>query len=133
MRTRLNELPQEVLADFICSLYGEDERLDRRIERLLISEDSNALTRSLRQQISTLKHQKNFVDYYEAESLADEIQELLAEIEHHIMPSAPEQAFKLLDALLATSVNSLERSDDPMVLSAVFIRMLAYYGCKPPD
>ncbi|WP_341327533.1 DUF6880 family protein [Methylotuvimicrobium sp. KM2] len=112
LRTRLNELPQEVLADFICSLYGEDERLDRRIERLLISEDSNALTRSLRQQISTLKHQKNFVDYYEAESLADEIQELLAEIEHHIMPSAPEQAFKLLDALLATSVNSLERSDD---------------------
>ncbi|WP_152555645.1 DUF6880 family protein [Methylomarinum vadi] len=109
----LAELKKDALVEFIASLYGEfDTRIDQRIERLLLSEDSEALVDLSRQQIENLKRGRTFYDYYETDAFGDEIQQLLAEIEHHILPNSPERALALLDALLDTAANSLERCDD---------------------
>lgn len=113
LQANLTELDKDVLADFIASLHGAiDKSIDQRIERLLLIEDSDALTKSLQKQITSLKRGRKFYDYYETDGFGDEIQQLLAEIEQHILPKSPERAFALLDAFLNTAANSLERCDD---------------------
>ncbi len=110
--TNLASLDNQILAEFIASLYGEDEFLDSKIERLLLSSDSDALTTLLKKEIASLKRSKRYIDYYESAGFSNAISELQREIENNVLPVLPDQAFKLVDSLLRTAENSLERCDD---------------------
>lgn len=100
------------LARFIASLYGEDEFLDSKIERLLLSSDSDALAKLLKKEIASLKRNKGYIDYYESSGFSNKINEIRMEIENNVLPVSPDQAFKLVGGLLDTAENSLERCDD---------------------
>jgi len=100
------------LASFIVSLYGENEFLDAKIERLLLKKETSALVKALKKDIKSLGRSTYFYSYYQARELADEIYQLQMEIENNVLPGSPDQAFKLADDLLDTAENSLNRCDD---------------------
>ncbi|PHI28472.1 DUF6880 family protein [Budvicia aquatica] len=105
-------LDSVVLAVFIASIYGKDKMLDTKIERLLLKKDTSALIKSLKKNIKSLSKDNYFYRYYQTIELARDVRQLLVEIENHILPTSPDQAFQLADDLLDTAENSLERCDD---------------------
>lgn len=100
------------LARFIVSLYGEDDFLDAKIERLLLKKDISELVKSLKKEIKSLGRSTYFYSYYQAGELAEEIYQLQMDIENTVLPGSPDLAFKLADDLLDTAENSLNRCDD---------------------
>ena len=110
--TDLALLESHVLANFIASLYGEDEILDKRIERLLLKKDIPALFETLKKEIKSLRRGRHYYSYYETSELANKIYGLQKDIESSVMPVSPDQAFQLFNDLLATAENSLNRCDD---------------------
>ncbi len=105
-------LDSVVLASFIASLYGEYELLDTRIERLLLKNDTSALIKTLKKEIKSLGRSSYFYSYYQAGELAHNVYQLKSEIEDNVLPDFPDQAFQLVNDLLETAENSLNRCDD---------------------
>lgn len=108
----LTSFDSNVLAEFIASLYGADTFLDSKIERLLLSKDTDKLTKLMKKEIASLKRSQGYIGYYESAGFSNKISELHYEIENNILPKWPDKAFKLTEALLDTAENSLERCDD---------------------
>ncbi|MCG8313695.1 MAG: hypothetical protein MI976_10800 [Pseudomonadales bacterium] len=105
-------LDQEQLIQFIKNLYGYDPAINRRIEYLLSAEDPKMLASEFRKKITALKRQKRFVDYFESRAFGREIETLANDIFDQLVPLSAELAVDLLEKLMATAPNSLERSDD---------------------
>jgi len=105
-------LDSVVLASFIASLYGEDEFLDTRIERLLLKNDTSTLIKTLKKKIKSLGINTYYYSYYQTRELANEVRQLQMDIENNILPGSPDQAFHLVNELLDTAENSVNRCDD---------------------
>ena len=108
----LQALDKQQLIDFIDNLYGLDKTIDERIDRLLAANDPKQLASLFKKTIASLNRRTAFVSYSESFELSSEIEQLALAIFNDLLPLAADQAVDLLEKLLATGVNSLERCDD---------------------
>ena len=108
----LLKLDKQRLVDFIDGLYGVEKGIDQRIDRLLVIGDAKKLAALFKKSIASLNRRKAFVRYSESVELGVEIEQLSLGIFDELLPLSAQLAADLLEKLLATGVNSLERCDD---------------------
>ena len=108
----LDKLEKEQLVQFIESLYGFDEQMNNRIDVLISSSDVKKLAALIKKNIASLKRKKSFVEYRDSFQLGQEIEQVIHEIMTHILPTSAVLATELLEKVMATGPNSIERSDD---------------------
>lgn len=112
LRKDLQKLDKAKLAGFIEGLHGLDKKFDQRIERLLVTSDPSKLAALLKKSISSLNRRRAAVPLYETPELAAEVEQLAQETFKDLLPLSPELCVDLLERLMASGPNSLERCDD---------------------
>ena len=108
----LDKLKKEQLVQFIESLYGFDEQMNNRIDMLISSHDEKKLAALIKKSIASLKRKKSFVEYRDSFKLGQEVEQISHEIMTQLLPISAKLAAELLEKLMATGPNSIERCDD---------------------
>mgnify|MGYP003385151657 CR=1 FL=1 len=112
LTTDLNKLNKGQLVDFIESLYGLEKQMNNRIDMLVSSNDVKKLGGIIKKSIASLKRKKAFVDYRDSFQLGQEIEHISHEVMTKLLPLSTKLTLELLEKLMATGPNSLERCDD---------------------
>lgn len=112
MKDKFAALSHEMLVAFIEQLYGHDDDVDQRIERLVLRNDPHALGQALKKRVQSIKCDRRFIDYRESFSYARQLEDLLDDTEQLLLPQSAERAFQVVDAFVRTSRHTFERADD---------------------
>lgn len=109
---KLATFSAEELATLLADLAEEDEATAKAVEFFLSRNNPKGLAKSIRSQISGLKRRSRFVDYYESDSVARELQGVLDAIERDLIPADPILALKTLQKFIETDSNVVGNADD---------------------
>jgi hypothetical protein len=115
MNKQLKELcakaNEDELRQILIRVFGLNGDVDARIESMLLTTNPKALASALKKRISSIKRGRSFIDYRKAEEFSCRLDAIGDDIAL-LIESAPQLAFELLDAFIATHVSVYERADD---------------------
>lgn len=114
IKSQLSKLSNDALISILESLYNEDSRIKKVINRNIAihQDDGKALIKLLDKEVNSIKRSKKFLDYYEVGSLEKQINNITSLIKQHLISKDPAAAIRVLKSLLGTVNQSVERVDD---------------------
>ncbi|WP_341763547.1 DUF6880 family protein [Candidatus Tisiphia endosymbiont of Beris chalybata] len=113
-KEQLINIGAEKLAEIILSLHKNRPDLQKQLEIIFAGFDSDPkkIISMIKKEIASLKRSSRFVDYYESDALADQVNQVRIHIMEDLLPKSPDQAIELLLNFLDIHQNTLNRVDD---------------------
>jgi hypothetical protein len=107
-KQRLMALGEDTLAQILLDLATHSDDVEAMIQRLIATPDEAVA--QLKKKLASLKRSRRFIDWREAGHFANELNNLLDDIEANI--SDPFTGIKLVSSFLETDSSVFERCDD---------------------
>ena len=99
------------LKEIVTGIFGLSSAVDARIESMLLTSSPKALAIALKNRIAAVKRGRSFIDYRLCAEFSGQLDAIVDDITL-LVDSAPQLAFELVDAFIATHTSVYERSDD---------------------
>ena len=114
LKEKLSAISAERLATTLVTLYDENPALQKQLDMLFagLEDKPTKLKRILKKEISSLRRDPRFIDYYQSRSFAGEIDAIRLRIFEDLKSKSPADAFELMEGFLNTHEVTLNRADD---------------------
>lgn len=99
------------LRELVKDIYGRDSGVDTMIDSHLQRKDPSLLRTSITERISKLTRGRAFIDWHGVTAVAHDI-DLITQDIVRLIAKAPDDAFKLIDKLIASHNSIYNRADD---------------------
>ncbi|HHD77375.1 MAG TPA: hypothetical protein ENK97_01135 [Campylobacteraceae bacterium] len=106
----VQNLDQNILAQLVYQCMQEDKRVYDRVEKYILRNDPDALIKSIKKEIASIRRGRKFIDYYHAFDFAKKIADIVENIETMVENS--KNAAALYKELILTDTKVYNRSDD---------------------
>lgn len=113
-RELLMSTTHEKLVDILISLYDNNYNLQTQLDIIFAGLDDNPkkIVILIKKEITYLKKSSRFVEYYQSDSLANDLNDLRLRIINDLQAKSPKIAFEMMLIFLDLYNNTLERVDD---------------------
>jgi hypothetical protein len=129
--TKLTSIDNSLFLDTIIDYCSHNTDFNKNIQEIVAvcSSNGKALLKIIRKEITSIKRSKKFLDYYDVQPLAQQINKTLHLIYVHLKRKDIESAIKEMHELISTSKTSLERVDDSNgFISNLYCLAIEYLG-----
>lgn len=112
LKTKLTGLGADKLASFIEKEVESNPDLKKRVRLMLDAASPEKLVKTIKASIQSIARSNRFIDWRESGSFSQSLDQILADIENHLLTQYPDHAITALDSFLAISEKVMNRCDD---------------------
>ncbi|MDC7227011.1 MAG: hypothetical protein PQJ61_09630 [Spirochaetales bacterium] len=113
VKNKLEDMTKNELIELIMSIYQkQDERISSYIDNRLNKDDYSTVAAFFKKRINNWIESNQFINYNSSFDFAEEIADLREEITETLLPSAPDEAWRLADFVLRNDGSIIENVDD---------------------
>ncbi|CAA6803332.1 MAG: Unknown protein [uncultured Sulfurovum sp.] len=106
----IKSISHDVLADLVYTQIDSNNILYEKVEKILLKNDPEALLKSIKKDIASIRRGRKFINYYESFEFAEKIASIVEDIE--LMVEDEKMASRLFKELIFTDSKVYLRSDD---------------------